>query len=89
MKMLVTDPPTMIGRNDIQAFRKLGSIRMGLRISVRHALVCAASNGLGKACAMAWHSKVAACPFLSAISSGYVTGQYLLLDGGSYARTFG
>ena len=62
---------------------------MGLGISVRHALVCAASKGLGKACAMALalEGGCLPAPLRRILLRVMVTGRYLLMDGGSYART--
>ena len=51
---------------------------MDLGSQDRKAIVCAASKGLGEACA-----------FLCAASSGFIVGQNLLLDGGAFNSTMG
>lgn len=76
---------------------------MDLGIRGRHALVCAASKGLGRGCALALAQRIAtipagrigdpaefgaACAWLCSVQAGYITGQNWLLDGGAYPGTF-
>jgi hypothetical protein len=70
---------------------------MDLGIEGKKAIVCAASKGLGKACAMSLARNGVdlvinfgeACAFLCAASSGFIVGQNLLLDGGAFNSTMG
>jgi hypothetical protein len=70
---------------------------MDLGIEGKKAIVCAASKGLGKACALSLASNGVdlvinfgeACAFLCAASSGFIVGQNLLLDGGAFNSTMG
>ena len=74
---------------------------MDLGIGGKSALVCAASKGLGKACAMSLAREGVAVTIVARtpetlgaageeihVQAGYITGQNLLMDGGAYPGAF-
>jgi NAD(P)-dependent dehydrogenase (short-subunit alcohol dehydrogenase family) len=61
---------------------------MNLGIAGRRALVCGASKGLGRACALARKGVAATLLARTAAKPGFMTGQNIGNDGGVYQGLF-
>ncbi len=64
---------------------------MNLDIAGRRALVCGASKGLGRACALALAREgvaVTLAAHLCNAQAGFMTGQNIVNDGGAYQGLF-